>query len=466
MNTIASSEGSLYELVSRGNKDEYFMKDLPNSKFIFDNSYEFQAPSTTELRSIPTRTASEFGRSVDFDLDLVGDIMTNPVIRITLPTWLPSQIAANSQKSVITDTAGVSYGYTRGISYFLFEQIQFYQDTILLQEFSGDALWALASIQGTYAHGFVTDILTGNHDGSALSIGRNAAPPTLRLELPLIGCERGGNGFPQRAVTSHTFRIRCKLRKLEDLVEASDGRSKPTPWEQSFQMTTSQGGSPTFFTTLARSAIAPLKLELETRQVYTTREIQDDLCAKPIRIPYRRIYENVFTQSAKEYINVVSGGVGASSVVNRRLVGCHPTGRLIWFFRGSTDILANRLWKINTNAGPYYKSVSFLIGGQTRETGRDSVVWRDITNFAKEDLDSGTDINTMNWGLGSIAPLRFEEAHTQATGAVNFTTADKPTFYIDLALPDGVPSTELRVFVEGWTLYQIEGGRGEPFSMN
>lgn len=458
MNTIASSEGSLYELVSRGNKDEYFMKDLPTSKFIFDNSYEFQAPSTTELRSIPTRTASEFGRSVDFDLDLVGDIMTNPVIRITLPTWLPRQIAAQSQNSLITDVSGVSYGYTSGIAYFLFEQIQFYQDTILLQEFSGDALWANASIQGTYGHGFVTDILTGTHDGSPLSIARNGAPHTLRLELPLIGCQKG-RGFPQRAVTSHTFRIRCKLRKLEDLIEASDGREKPTPWGQTFKIVTSQGGSPTFFTTLARSAIDPLKLELESRQVYTTREIQDDLCAKRLQIPYKRIYENIFTQGSKDYINVVAGG---ASFVNRRLDGCHPTGRLIWFFRGASDILANRLWKVNTNAGPYYNSVSLLIAGQTRETARDSLVWRDITNFAKEDLDSGTEINTMNWGLGSIAPLRFE---SQITGAVNFTTADKPTFYIDLAVPDGT-SSELRVFVEGYTLYQIEKGRGEPFSLN
>jgi hypothetical protein len=93
-------------------------------------------------------------------------------------------------------------------------------------------------------------------------------------------------------------------------------------------------------------------------------------------------------------------------------------------------------------------------------------------NFAKEDIDSATQINTMNWSLGFLAPQRFPQAKNAPSGTVNFTTADRPTFYIDLAAAPidpltGAPNTELRVFVEGWGVYQTDGkGRGEQLSLN
>jgi hypothetical protein len=227
MNVTASAEGSLFELVCRGNKDKFFFSDSTDSKCIFDNSYVSQAATTTELRRVPPRSTVDFGRTVEFDVDLVGDVMTNPSILILLPTWLPPQIAAVAGSSIISDASGVTYGYTNGIAYFLFDTIQLFQDNILLQEFSGDSLWAMSQNQGTYANKFIESDLTGQHDGSSLSIARNAAPGRLRLELPLIGCQDGDSGFPQRALQSHTYRVRCKLRKLEDLIESSDGRFKP-----------------------------------------------------------------------------------------------------------------------------------------------------------------------------------------------------------------------------------------------
>jgi hypothetical protein len=89
-----------------------------------------------------------------------------------------------------------------------------------------------------------------------------------------------------------------------------------------------------------------------------------------------------------------------------------------------------------------------------------------VNNFAKEENDTGMEINTMNWGLGSIAPLRFPEADGQPTGTVNFTSADRPTFYIGLATPD-VPNTQLLVIVDGWARFDTDGrGRAELFSGN
>ena len=459
--TIASSEGSLYELVARGNKDVYFYNDIVGAANVFDSSYKPQTPWIAEIRQESPRTAAEFGRTVDFDFTLVGDVVTSPTFLITLPTWLPSTIAASAYKTVITDTSGVSYGYTNGIAYFLFESIQIYQDTLLLQEFSGDALWAISKLQGTYGHKFITNDLTGSHDGSPLSIARNAAPPQLRLQIPFIGCQQPSDpGFPQRAVTSQTFRIKAKLRRLEDLVESSDAQMKPTPWGRSdFKQRTATVTSP--FTTLARSAIGPILLQLETNQVYTTLQVQDLLKSQRHAIPFTRIYESVFTQGPSDYTGV---NKGSASFVSRRIDGRHPAGRVLFFFRSSTDLLANRLWKVDNQSSSYYNSVSLLIAGRTREDPQTAKVWRDMTCHAKEDIDSGLQISSMNWTLGDSVARHPNDAK-QFDGAVNFTTADRPTFYIDLALPNA-PSTELRVIVEGWALYQISAGRGEPFQLN
>ena len=485
MNVTASAEGSLFELVCRGNKDTFFFKDSNESKCIFDNSYVPQGQTTSEIRRVPPRSTVDFGRTVEFDIDRVGDLLRDPAILIHLPTWLPPTIAQLAHKSVITDTSGVSYGYTNGIAYFLFESIQLFQETILLQEFSGDSLWAMSQIEGTYANKFIVSSLTGQHDGSPLSIARNAAPPVLRLDLPLIGCQQGDAGFPMRSLESHTYRLRCKLRRLEDIIEASDGRYKPSPWNRSdFQGITAKGAAPTPFTTLERPA--PLQVFFETRQVYITRDAQTTMKQTPIQVPFKRIYENKFTQNQLDYAGVSSGGI---SYITRRLDACHPSGRMLWFFRSIADINANQLWKVTNSASAsaaaspaaaaaaaaaksYYNTLTFLIAGKTREDPRDSVVWRDIVNFAKEDIDSATQINTMNWSLGCIAPKRFPIALNSPTGTVNFSTADRPTLYIQLAAAPidpltGAPNTELRVFVESWGVYQTDGkGRGEMMSAN
>jgi hypothetical protein len=464
--TVATAEGSLYELVSRGNKDVYFFQDLPDSKFLFDFVYEPQVPSSADLRRIPPRTAVEFGRMVEFDFDLVGDSMISPTLLIQLPSWLPPSVASKVNTSIITDVSGNTYGYTNGIGYFLFETIQIYQDNILLQEFSGDYLWASSSITGTYAQTGVYNQITGQHNGSSLSIARNAAPSLLRLELPVLGCQGSSDpGFPQRAATQHSYRLKCKLRKLIDLVESSDGQVKPSPWGRSdFLQTLSATSEPISFSTLTRESMLPLNLQLETRQIYFPLSYQESMQKNPQRIPFKRIYETIFTQNHFDYAGLSTGG---TATVNRRLEGRHPTTKLLWFFRSTLALQKNQLW----NLFPGFSNLSLTIAGQTREYPRTPRVWSDLTNFSKEQIDSGDSIYTMNWGLGSIPPGRFGSsiAHNEVpTGTVNFTTADKPTFYISLTLPpDGSTSSELRVFVEGWSIFQTDGqGRAEQFSLN
>jgi hypothetical protein len=466
----ATIEGSLYELVSRGRKDTFFFDDTkPESIFPFDSTYEAQAPHTSEIRRIPPNTACEFGRTIHYDFDLVGDILRNPTLVINLPSWLPPAIEASNPTTFITDASGFSYGYTNAIAYFLFEQIQFYQDNILIQEFSGDSLWASTAAQGTVTNKWMTNSLTGQHDGAPLDIARNATPGQLRLALPIIGCQANGEpGFPQRAVLAHTYRLRCKIRRLEDLIESSDASStqKPQPWDKPF--TQSNGTTTTSFNTMLKTDMRPLDIQLETRQVYIPREYQDVLQKTPQKISFVRQRENIFTQNKVDYTNVLAGG---TSTIKRLLDGRHPTERVIWFFRSMQDIRANRLWKIrNTATTPsYYSSANFQVAGRDRELPRNPGVWRDVTNFAKEDTDTRDEFSSMNWGLGAIAPRRFPGHESQVTGAVNFTTADRPTFYMNLnTVPldplTGSPNTELRVIVEGKAEFNTDGlGRAELF---
>jgi hypothetical protein len=256
-------------------------------------------------------------------------------------------------------------------------------------------------------------------------------------------------------------------------VEASDGRPKPQPWERSdFQQIPSKGANPIPFTTLTRSQILPPDIRLETKQVYLPRDYQDELQTKPQKVTFLRPRESIFTQNQIDYASVVSGGI---AVIKRLLEGRHPAERLTWFFRSVKDMNANRLWKIDTGTTgqeSYYNTVGLQIAGRDRELPRSSTIWRDVTNFAKEECDSQSEINTMNWGLGAIVPKRFPEHDGQPTGTVNFSTGDRPTFYINLAPAPmdpytKAPNTELRVIEEGWARFDTDGrGRAELFSSN
>ena len=454
MSTVV--EGSLYELIARGKKDEYFYGDDSKSSFLFDNSYLTQTPMISELRRIPPISTSEFGRTVEFVFDLVGDVMKTPSILIDLPTWLPPAQAELNRKSIVEDSQGITYGYTQSVGYFLFETIQFFQDNILLQEFSGDTLWALSMNSGTYSRGFITMDETGGHDGTARSIQKNATLSQLRLELPLLGCQRGSDGgFPQRGATRHSYRLRCKLRKLEDLVESSDGRQKPVAWNVPMTLRDGKTAAQTF-TTLKREQIGPLKLQLETTQIFVEKDMQTSLERVPTKVRFTRVSENVYTE------HILPG----TFQIKRRVDGRHPTSRLLWFFRSRADILSNRLYKINTtDSKAYFNTVGLVIAGTPRESPREPGIWRDVVNYAKEDTDSGLELYTMNWTLGNT-PRGRDELVT-ATGAVNFTTADKPTILIDFVNPGLVYTVEITVIQEGWAQFQTDGkGGAELFSFN
>ena len=451
-------DGSLYELVSRGNKDVYFQEDSGDAQSLFDNRYGPSAPTLHELRRIPALNTPDFGRSSEFQLEIAGDVIVSPTLVIDLPSWLPPIYADKNPTSVIQDAAGVTYGYTRGIAYFLFERIQILQDNILLQEFSGDALWMQTRARNTLNHGILDNQLTGIHSGSTLQIGRNATPGRLRLQLPLVGTQSiEDGGFPMLKLPNQAYKVRIFLRKLEDLVEASDGREKPSPWDRTnFQIQTARNGPFSTFSTLTRNDIGTPQIQLETRHIYTSDTTREKLKETPLEIPFERIYENIFSQNPLEYAS-------AAPLITRRLDARHPCSRILIAFRSWQDMRANQLWKISSDisGGEYYSQLKLLIAGRDRESLWTSLVWKDLVNHAKEERDSGMNLATMNFGLGDKKGIRGPTPSRQPEGTINMTTADRPTLFMELTdIVSGQKRSELRVVVETWSVFLADNNRG------
>ena len=454
--TAYSIEGALYELVARGNKDVYFIEDSKEAKNLFDNRYGPFPPHIHERRQLPALNTPDFGRSFEFQVEVAGDLFTEPTLLIDLPSWLPPTQAAQNPKSLCTDLSGVSYGYVNGIAYFLFEKIQLLQDNILLQEFSGDALWAVSRGRGSLNSAFLDNRLTGIHGGSALEIQRNATPGQLRLTLPLFGCQSlEDGGFPAVCIPQQFYRIRCFLRKLEDLVEASDGQVKPKPWGQTFQIKTSRLGSFTQFQTLERQNIPTPNIVLETRHIYVEDDTKDGLRKASLEIPFERLYESIFTQNEWDYAPLYRG---ATATITRRLEGVYPASSVISFFRSQKALSANQLWNISNDisGGEFYQNMKFIIAGRDRETLFSPLVWNKLVTHAKLERDTGLPFAIMDWTRGDIRGRRSPYTR-QPDGTINMSTADRPDLYFELQdIIVGQKKTELRSIVVSWGCMLIE----------
>jgi hypothetical protein len=227
--------GALYELVARGNKDKYFVSanmEAETTISPFANGYESTEPHLADTRTTTPRNAVDWGRQVEFELETWGDLLTDVYVRIAMPTWLPSMPAiadgptlpaqtVNWQQHIVA-TDGNSYGWTRGIAYFLFERIQILQDTVLIQDLSGDSLYSLAQTANSNNQFYLDGAQTGQHEGSARAIAAAATPGLLRLRVPWPGAQglRDG-GFPICGTKGQTFRLRLHLRRPEQLWESA-----------------------------------------------------------------------------------------------------------------------------------------------------------------------------------------------------------------------------------------------------
>ena len=490
----SSGQGALFELVARGVKDNYFVKDDKNSIFPYDASYGSSMPHLAERRTTVPITRTDFGRTFEVEIDAFGDIMTECAFEIDLPSWLPPMALMQTLQPLqsglqpldpsivnnlypITATDGTSYGYTNGIGYFLFESIQFYQDQFLLQEWSGDMLYIKQLTEGSLNSSNLALLNGGISDNTPRNIQMRATPGHLRIYLPLPGMQCPGDpGFPLVALPFQSYKIKATLRKLEDLVMCTnDSIRKPAPWTiPSFEIAYPTGTQT--IVPLSRLEIGQPTILLSTTQHYILPESQEELRATRIEIPFRKQFENRFTFGELDYIPLDKGG---QAIATRSIDGRHPAERLFWFFRNSMALEQNRLDVIYNDyfdknpatatqaftmpyAGFYY-GIKLNIAGKEREDLYDGSIWNQLVPFAKHEKYS-EGIGSMMWSLGDTYGTVYP-APREPEGSVNFTTADRPTMYIQLANIVSNPyldqrKAESRVYVESWNVYEVVNGRG------
>jgi hypothetical protein len=458
----ASAEGSLFELVARGKKDVYFLSNEKSASVPFSYNMSTWPAMIDETRQTQALNTVDFGRSVEWEMEVFGDLLISASLVIDLPTWLPPQFAALNPKSVIADSSGNRYGYTQGIGAFLFEQIQFYQDQLLLQEFSGDFLYAWSHFQGTLNQESLTLKEFGCHNGTPLEVQRNATPGRLTLCLPLIGCAHPDEGgLPFIALPGQKFRIRCKLRRLEDLVESSSAAIKPSPWSLSDLSVTDKSNNQTSFKPIPRESVGKPIITLETTQRYVREDIQNLLKKTPNQIPFLRPFENKLSIDPSDYISVGNGG---SSYITKRVDGRHPAEALIVMFQSSYYTERNQLWNLQNplagSSGSYFNEMKLLIAGKDRETEKDS---NSLSAWVKCEKTPGIQAAWIPFSIGPTYGYRAPQRR-KPSGTLNFTTADRPTLWLDIKDTLQGMTKQKRVAMKaisiGWGIYNVEDERG------
>lgn len=511
MSSVPSSQaqGALFELVARGVKDKYFLGETKESEFIYDASYSPSLPHLGERRTIVPVNGTAFGTTFDVEIEPYGDVLTECALEIQMPTWFPplplgggagaggasgciAPSVVNGLYPITSVAGGESYGYVNGMGYFLFEKIQWYQDQILIQEWSGDGLLAKQLTEGSYHHGALRLSQGGWQDTVERTAVRNlqlrATPGMLRVHLPLPGLQSPmDTGLPLVAMTWQTLRLRVTLRTLEELVVCSDtGVLSPAPWNvPAFTYTdTENGGAVRTVEPLRRPDIGAPTVLLAMVQRYVSPEAQQKMRSERFEIPFRRMYENRFSFGELNYIQLDKGGTAA---VTKRLEGRHPTERLMWLFRLQENMDKGRLddWRnpyfethpttetqpLTWPDGGFYYRLKLLIAGRDREYLESGTTWDVIAPWAKAERVSGSGgfgggsgLGVMDWGLGDQVGVRYPTERVP-TGTVNFSMADRPTLYLELS---NVPShpvraervVEMRVWSEAWGVYVVEEGRG------
>ena len=500
----SSGQGALFELVARGVKDTYFVRDSKESYYPYDARYNSSAHHLEERRTMVPINDVKFGNTFEVEIDAYGDVMTECAFEIDLPTWLPQlpivpggplfkPEIVNGLYQITAAPGGQSYGYVNGIGYFLFEKIQLYQDQFLIQEWSGDGLLAKQVGEGSWNSSFLQQTLGGlaeSPDAPVRSIQLRATPGHLRVKLPLPGMQcPGDGGFPLCAMAWQTFRIKATLRKLEDLVVCSNVTiAKPSslifPWNvPQFQYTFDDGVTTQTFAPRPLADLGQPTILLSTIQHYVPPRVQQELRSTIIQIPFRRQFENNFTFGELDYISLDKGGTAS---VTRRLDGRFPTEKIFWFFRTQNTLDRNRLDDFTNNhfeavpptaAEPYpsppdefYYRMKLVIAGRDREDLHEPFLWQQICQVAKDEKASGLNIGEMKWSTGALYGTVYP-APRQPEGTVNMSTADRPTLYLELANIDVNPilaqrRSEFRVFTEGWAVYDVREGRGRLLFAN
>jgi hypothetical protein len=459
-----SRSGGLLELVARGKKDVFFNAN-PTVSF-FHSVYVRAAPFTKEIHITKPRNVPDWGHWVDFELDQRGDLVKQFYLRITLPTWYDPVIDAINKTGLVSDTSGVTYGYTNNIGFHLLEKIQVFQDQVLLHETYGEYLdWRLRQGHGMDMSYIVADQI-GSRDESTLAIGRSASLGELRVPLPLLGWQNYDDpGLPVTALKSERFRIRIFLRRLEDVIVASDGRLRPKPWDMPLVAQAAKNGPLLTGRSYTRDTMK-IDVSLETTCVYVQPDVQIYLKAQTLRLPFLHVQHYKYV--IEDNLMTAAALSGTPHTYNMSLDFIGSTDRLLLGFRSVASSLAGQLTELRPpNGNQFITDLRLNIANVDRIKKQPVYTFRECAAYWKH--------RRMALDLGN--PSKPQEVYTLTfggfdkripCGTFNLSRATLPIIYVTLA---AIPYDERNIsretyallYCESWNIYEIRNSRGRLF---
>ena len=454
-----STGGGLLDLVARGKKDTFFTQN-PKVSF-FHSVYQKSPAFTQEVRLTQPRNKPEWGRWTDFEIEAIGDIMRNPVLLINLPSWLPATQAEANPFSLITDLEGVEYGYTQDVGITMIEKIQVFNDQIMLHEFWGQWLEWRAAMQSNSS---VYGALAGRHAPLPGRIAKAATPKQLRVYLPLLGNQTPDDqGFPLVALGGQRFRIRVFLRKLEEIIEASDSRLNPQPWGRTFRLKTSSSDPGFEFQTKPRENIGGPILTLETTQIYVPKDVQDVLKSTPLHLPYIQNQLSEFTIQDDKWDAVQ---FGVTVIIPYELDFIGSVQRLTIGLQTLASIQAGQRYDLRPPSGgstSFIQSLRLNNGTRDRLERFSDKIYRDVANYYKNQKEP----REPNGFPFNVYTLTFGPSETtKPLGTFNMSRTLDTLLYLELA-PIARDSrlnnrkTNVYIFAEAWNVFEIKNGKGK-----
>jgi hypothetical protein len=435
--------GGLLELVSRGKKDTYFTHDANRS--FFNGLYAKCAAFTEEIYVTQPRNAAAFGTWIEFPIEHRGDLVRDFKLRLTLPTWLPSAVAAVNPTGIVSFFDGSTLGYVNGVGYYALERIQLYNDQILLQELWGEELaWRQAQLSSD-----VQTIALGTTLGfryeSTLAVGRSATLPTLYVPIPLVE-------LPLVALSGTRLRLRVLLKPLEQLIVSSTGGAYTPPWGLGLSVQATRGGVvDTSQVILARDQIAAPSLSLEATHVYVPKDIRSWLQSRSWQIPLQQMQQQLITLEDNQFNLATTTAV--TLPLRLDLIGA--VTQLLFAVQSQGSVMSNLLNVYTAaNGSPFLTSVRLNIANIDRVQSFSTDIYQYVTPYWKHVRTNMDSIYTMPFG-------GVEEK--QPAGTLNLTRATRPVFYITL---NSVPydyrsrgrTAYLRIYAQSWNVVEIENG--------
>jgi hypothetical protein len=458
------SEGAFMELVSRGKKDAYFIQDAEKS--FFGTPYQRRYPTSVETFYQETESPALFGQYVDIEIPRYGDILQSAEIRIQLPTWLPSDIAAlngtirldeegNYTPDIRVGPKRLHYGWTNGIANFLIVRWVLLNDSIQIQEGYGDYNdWQPLS-DTTHLKAPLLNYATGSHDGSESNIQRNATPPELTFKVPMV------TPLPIAAFRAQKLTLRVFLNTRELLVESgldSSGNYEicPAPWDsQPIYVNGVLQGE----TTLSKYAFGQPHIRGRFELLHLDKDEREKLKTESHEILFKQQCRQDFTLDDTKW----PAGPGLTTSRNIRI---ELQGLFQRLFLGLTSYVRVRQNKYRDLSPPIYgpvlpenlqflNSMSVSINNQERISQWDTSTFQELT----QNLQMHRDITRKLYFIIFGCYLESDEP----AGAINLARTQKAVLSLTLnnILPDPLLGSKLTLaslMGDAWNILDIKDG--------